>query len=467
MKKITTLFAAFAFIFSAQAQIATFTLSEYIPESGSITETHVMDPNFDNAFVYIMAHGLTVFNQSKEIFLVDSKTFSEKKKVDFPKYKGYDKVQPYYEEVNKNIILFFMNKPNKMNAISIVKINESLNMPDKPEYLFSLDQYDAMQFEKNEKKDLCIFTYPADNKKENKSHYHYRVYDNEMKLLKADSAAYDYKGSNATSALIYNNGYAVMKTSESKCNVTLTDIKTNKSSNFNLSNGTNTIIVTQVKSIAGDKVILLGKYSSFKNKKVNNGLFKAVYNQKTSVLEEQIYFNHVPAGKGEKDEIDKNVEKSLITETGACYFVISQGPIDSYSEYNFNNKFELVYINSASEKWKKQLPFAAKSKIDILHTKGNLYITYLDYEGESTKIDVNNYVYGSPLPSNPVTLRQLYKTNICVLKVAPNGNIALQSFIDNHYNSVMAVNNEFIGVHQGLNGQVTSKCKYFKLTDLK
>ncbi len=455
---------------SANAQKATFVLSEYIPESGSVTEINAFNPNFDNAFVFVMAHGLTVFNQSRELFLIDSKTFAEKKKIDYPKYKGYDNITTYvyadvnYKdigiEMNKNLILTYSSKIGKQTGISAVKIGESFTAPEKPELLFTTTNDYSIRSYRNDKKDLCLFTYFIDDKKTKRSSYNFRLYDANLKLLKADSVQYEYDGVPNAWAHVYDNGYVLSKRDGNKLAVTLNDVKSGKSSNFVLTNGTNSLNIVQVKGV-GDKVIIFGEYSNLNGKKMSNGFFKATV--KGGTLEEQIYFDHVPAGEFERDKEGKNVDRVVITDAGACYALISQGPTPP-GDYDFADKYEVVYINTASDKWKKQLPITPKTLFEMNFTKGALRIATLDYEGDNNKIDPNNYVNGKPKPSTPVTLRQIYKSNISVLSVAPTGTVTRETFVDNYYKTILNSGSGFLGIHQGLNGQVTSKCKFFKIS---
>jgi isocitrate dehydrogenase len=76
---------------------------------------------------------------------------------------------------------------------------------------------------------------------------------------------------------------------------------------------------------------------------------------------------------------------------------------------------------------------------------------------------MNNYVYGKPMPSAPVTARQMYQSNITLLKINTNGVVQDQRILDTFYKSIMASDKQFICIYQGLNGQLASKCKFLRI----
>ena len=476
MKK-TFVLIAISISLAVNSQIGTYTWSEYIPESSSVTNIDTWNPDFNNAFVLCMAHGLTVFNQKEELFLIDSKTFQEKKKIDFPKYKGYDQFSIKYlkrittniVDLNQNLVLFYSNRPNKKYAVSAVKIKEDLISPEKPEYLFSVEDANNVMFSKNDKKDVCVFTYETENKKENRKWFHYHIYNGNLQLLKCDSIGSDRKSPDTLYAMAHDNGCAIIKNNGLKRTITIIDVKNNKTNTFELLKGNNFLTVERIKLIANDKMIFFGKYFSVvSKKKISCGMFKVVYNQKTNAIEDQVYFDHVPVGKDEEEDHDKSIEKALITETGACYALISQNNMDwdrRYLQFFGITKFELVCINTSAEKWKKQIPIHKGTgyTANMNYLNGNLFLSYVDFEDSKNKINYNNYVFGEPYPFS-TTSRRDHESNVSLLKINPAGNIEHQNLADLCYKSIMKFNNEFIVIDQGINGPAHSKCKFLKIT---
>lgn len=471
MKKLSLIFLAIC-SFNIKAQLGTQMLSEEIPESASVTEASVWNTNFSNCFVFVKSHGLTVFNQKTELYLIDSKTLLEKKKIDLPKYKGYNPmtsfVFPYGRmALNQNLIMFYESKDNQKDNFSAIKIQENFNIPDKPEKLFSCDDKDNVKAFISENKEMCMFTFQSSYKKINKKYFHYILFDNNLKLLKTDSVSTNYKNSDTINFLVYENGVAIILNTIKKRSVTLVDVKNNKTNTFDFSHNNNFINIENIKAINNDKIVLLGKYySNLPDKTLKNGICKIVYNQKTNAIEEQIYFDHIPAGKsiGEDPNAKKNIQKSVITKTGECYVIIYQTSYDvvngSPSASAF--KYELMYVNSDSEKWKKQLPIIGGSgyKINMQYYNNYLYVTYIDREKEDTKLDYNNYVFGSPIPA-----LNDKRSNVSLLKVSANSTILRQGFKDLDYKEFINFNDsEFLGIYQPNNGMVTKKCKFLKVT---
>lgn len=474
--KIITLSIAVFFNIAAKSQIGTQTISDEIPESASVTGISTYDPGYTNSFVFIMGHGLTTFNQKNEIFLIDKKTLVEKNKIEYPKYKDYDNISlgAHYQystavDLKQNLTLFYSSTSNKESAISVVRLNESLTVPDKPEFLFTTDNIYSVDFYLNDKKDLCIFTYTREYKKLKKKSFYYRVYNNKLDLLKSDSIVNTIDNKDKYDVKVFDNGFAIIKTNDLNTSLSITDLKNNKNSNLDLSNGKDNFTVENIKSIANDKIVILNYfYTKLEDKKIKNSFLKIIYNLKTGSSEEKIIFDYIPAGKDEAVKENKYVQQTMITETGICYVLLSQNKL-AWINYGFtiaySNKYELVCIGSNTNKWKKQLPITAGTddKIGMLFSNGNLFLTYINYEEQDNKIDVNTYVYGNPMPPKSATTKQMYKSDVALLKINSIGNIQQQSFPDIFYKSIMKGNKEFIGVFQGVNGSITSKCKFLRL----
>lgn len=445
------------------AQNATVSFSDEIPESQSITRTQVYNPQFANTFIYYMAHGLTVFKQTKELFLFDNKSLAITKKIAYPKYADYDDFEVENKgnmlTLKQNMILLYKKKNNKKYDIAAAKINEGFAVPDAPQTLFSIKNVGVITCEYNDNKDLCVFTKKDENKKSNTLYYW--IFDNNLKLVKSDSAIFNPE-TDDVSVITFDDGYAVEKRMGNNTDITITNLKKNKTTTVNIKNTENKLILAKIKTLASGKLVVCGNYSLTEKKKLKNGVFRLMINADNSTIEEQIYFENVPAGKVEIDDQVKKVSNICIDETGICYIVLNQKNSEGYRMKN-----ELFCIASNTSKWKKQLPIGASNSDFVLPMfifHNELVIAYADYENEKSKIDYNNYVYGNPYPSSPVTLRQGYKSSTSVLNISSGGQVKHQQLADVTL-SVMEYlgNGTLLGVYQGLDGQKTSKCKITKI----
>ncbi|MGZ4034169.1 MAG: hypothetical protein ACXVP4_04840 [Bacteroidia bacterium] len=496
MKKQAALFLYLILINSLSfAQIGSITTAnEPVPESVSNTEIGIYNPNFTNSFVFMMSHGLTVFNQTHDIMLIDSKTFAEKKKISRPTYNGYSDFvinRPVYAhsyfsspvttskiELDKNLALIYKSKDKKGYAVSVATIDESLTASDKPKYLFSTytkcdGDFGAkgVMVSTNEKKDLCVFEYEGVNPKTKELTYFYRVYNNNLQLIKADSLISNAQQSHVTtagtrdyllakslaySAFVYDNGYTIVGRQEEKTVFTTTDIKINKTYTFDIANKNNFLTVEKVQSIANDKLVFFGKYFIVKdNKRTKGGVFKIVFNTKNNNVEDQLYYDGLPTASDE-NEYFFQVDKTIITQTGACYALISQtigGQEGSWT------KTEVICLNTDADKWKKQVPIPGLGGASMFLMDKNLIISYDEFKGDNTKIDYNNYAYAGNYKG-----RDTKNYNLALIKInTKTGNIEEQSFPDNDYSTKMDYNNEVIGISQGTNGLVYAKCIFFKI----
>ena len=125
-----------------QSQNAAVTYSDEIPESASVTGKLIFNPQFSNSFIFYMAHGLTVFKQTKEFFLFDTKSLTISKKIPCPKYADYDELElpkkAYMFPLKQNLVLMYKKKNGKKYDVCAAKINEGFTVPDVPQSLFTV-----------------------------------------------------------------------------------------------------------------------------------------------------------------------------------------------------------------------------------------------------------------------------------------------------------------------------------------
>lgn len=486
MKKTFSMVVLVVICIATNAQIANLNVSTDIPESASITDVTIMNPGFKDSFLFLKASGATVFKQKNEISLVDSKTFDVKAVKAFPTYSGHTvkrvRTHNYWNylsdgsihdnerglELDQTLAYLYTSKAGKRYMVSAITIDKSLTFPEKPSSLFLInDEQDHVFYSINYNRTICVLSNETEDKKLKQKTFYYRVYDSKMNLLKADSMISDLKSPDTLKALAYDNGAVLIKNAGKKREVTLIDVKAKAVKTFVISNSNTDLIVDNARLISNEKLVLLGSYSSnVTKKKVNCGIFKIVFNPVASKLEEQVFFDHVRIGKFEDESEAKYVFKSIITETGACYAMVNQ--LTSFLAM----KFELVYIKTNDEKWKRQLPISnalampsrteivVNSSIDMQVNEGNLFIIYRDYEDENATFDLNNYIFGEPSPSIPKSLRDNYRANLSVLKVDQSGAIQHQRFPRTYYQAVNVVDKYFLGINQEIDGVTYSKCKF-------
>jgi hypothetical protein len=108
-------------------------------------------------------------------------------------------------------------------------------------------------------------------------------------------------------------------------------------------------------------------------------------------------------------------------------------------------------ISSAGEKWQKQLPVNdgwmnfISENVFILN-KENLYMILPGGKSIGSKIDCNNYTYGSPSPDPASSGYEEYFGHTTALKILPNGTITQQVFNDIGCSKLAKSINEIYGI---------------------
>jgi hypothetical protein len=469
MKKTLSLIICSMLYWSAHAQMATLRKSE-IPDGKNAVDFALVDPNFKDSFIFLKSSAKSFSKTVYEVSLIDSRSLQEKKKTVMPSYDNYEILRPRpqnylgflpnesVEYINRsigldqNMVWLYYSKAGKREAISAVKVDESLTFPEKPTYLFTVDDhYDGVLISTNHKKNICVLSNERKDKKSKTSTFYYRVYDSNMNLLKADSAISDLKDQDTLKAMAYDNGVVLIKNKGKKRLITVYDVRNNSENKFEVEKGSNIMDVEAIRLIANDKIVFLGTYyANVTRKSTTKGVFKVVYNQKSKTVEQQVFFDHVPVGKNEAENEPKYVVEPLITETGGCYVLVSQ------ITFFLPNKFEILYVNNETEKWKKQLPIPSPAagsdraslvpnySVKMTFTNGNLFITYMNFN-ETALPDINNYVYGEPTPERPKSYNDT-RASADVLKIDAKGNIQLQKFPQTYYTNAITHGSEIFAI---------------------
>lgn len=466
MKKIFIVLSVFTTYANIYSQTAKVSYSEEIPETASTTGQDLYNPMFANSAVCYIAHGLTVFKQTKELFLIDKKTLAINKKILLPKIEGYEVadelVKGYRTALKNNEIIFYKRKVNKKTELSGLKVDESFNVPAAPEYMLGGKDISTLTYGISEAKNICVFNCSSVIQKKN--YFFFWVFDNNLKLLKSDSLLFDAEADNV-SVIPYNNGYILSKGNTANYELKITNLKNSKTITATLKSGANKFNILTAKTLSTGKIIICGNYNSPEKKKFKNGVFRLVINPENGTVEEQVLFENIPAGKAEIDEIPKHGEYACIDESGTCYILLNQE-----NGIGYKNKHELFGIAN-NAKWKRQLPMPAYTNSNYTFPmfiyKDGLYLSYTDYEADKPALDYfdyNKYVYGNPYPSETVTNRQTYRGHTTLLSVSPDGNIKPQHLVGVSGITDYMGNGVLMGIYQGLNGQVTSKCKIVKIS---
>jgi hypothetical protein len=463
---ILSLFAA-CITLTSQSQIAQLNYTEGIPETEFILKSQRFDPKFDNSFVQFLTHGRTIANLKSDLYIIDSKSLKQIQKIEYPSYKDF---QPYGTSQNpftfirdndivdmkQNLVFFYSSKSGDNTALSVIKMNESLRVAHTPEFLFEFDNANSFNFLLNDTKDLCIFSYYREFKKIKKTGYYYRIYDNNLKLIKADSIIQATESEEWYSASIFESGFGITTQDGQRATLSITDLKSNKTTKYDFSSGKGRLSIEKIRLIEDNKLVVLSNYYLESPKKeITNGIRKTIITL-NGKIEENIDFDHVPAGKGEIEK-QKYVSKAIITESGACYAMICQFNI------SFLDKYELMCIENRNNTWKKQLPLIPKSNnFEMLFSNGFLFVCYLDFENKVSKIDINNYVYGDPRPAAPMSVKEALP-NISILKIDRTGQIQQERFFESYYNAITAGEKQFVCFVRGLNRENFSNCKFLNI----
>ncbi|HEX7413712.1 MAG TPA: hypothetical protein VF411_06655, partial [Bacteroidia bacterium] len=431
------------------SQIATCTVNPNSIDEKNLKNVAITSPPFTNSFVVSTAKGPT-FATSLKIRLIDSKTLTQQKEIDVPSYNGFDNLSTGFGIVTtkQNIAMFYDKKDEnikKRRNLYVVKMNESLIPPAQPDYLFGATDIkepevtgsEWFKFITNENKDLAALYYITESKKKDFKNLHYRLYDNNFKLLKADSIMNNYQNADTNRVLIYNNGIAAVTKKDNQCNVSLYDSKSNKSFKITLQGKKCSLYLEKIKALASGKLILFGLFTTQDSKNgLQNGIFKITYNPAKQTIDEEIYADRIPKGKQEEAK-KRKVDVTFISDNGSCYM----GYYQIFKEYadgstvGHYEKYELMGISSTAEKWQKQLPVNDGwmnfiSENAFILNKENLYMILPGGKSIGSKIDCNNYTYGSPSPDPASSGYEEYFGHTTALKILPNGTITPQVFND-------------------------------------
>lgn len=390
------------------------------------------DQSNKNSFILQVVTGLTVFNTKNELILIDKKKFTEKAKISYPKFEGYDDATTWPDnkvitaETKDNVIFFFKKKDKSTKRVSLYgcKFGDSLILPDKPEFLFSFQKKETdLVVDVNHNKSLILLQNKYTDK--TNSINFFRLFDSNLKLIHTDSTETLLRASDIVKSIILENGYLVVKQDELKQEFILYDVITNKKYNFALNGNYKNPIVTNARMLNG-KIILCGHYFSEKSKNlITNGIFKIVYNLTSNQIEDEVYFDHIPKGQNEDEIQRKFIETSYINSKGDCFVVLHQntllvGGSTSTSFKYAKSKYEIMGITNENEKWRKQLPLGLDLYKSTYFTENNIYVVcYVN-----DKHDFNNFIYENPFIISKNRLKLSIDAYYSILKVTPDGIIS-------------------------------------------
>jgi hypothetical protein len=458
---VKILFIVFTLFISSKyyAQIANVTtVADPLPKSdiGDFKDIGLTD-----GFIY---ENYNKSSKTSELVLFDAKNFSVKgraNKKEYNDYKNLGSLSSYYSlndvELKQNVLYLYVKKATSGYDVFAAKVGQQLAFPETPQYLFNIDdvgkykqdvQNYTLKARTNENKDLCLFTFKK-VKGEDCTYYLY-LYDNNLKFLKSDSIITKYKDKDRAEALVYTNGYAIVKPMENKNNVLLNDVKNNKKYTIDIAIDANFISVDNIRSISAEKTILFGRYyTATKDTRVKGGVYKITYNTKMNSIESQIYLNPLLTA-AEENQPWFDIIRNFISDDGACYAIVTQ---TIGAQYYPDTKFEIVCLNTETEKWKKQIPmrnfFSSSIKMALIN--GNLWVHYIGVIKHDKSVDFNNFNYR--FVSAPA-----HKWDISILRInAKTGYVQHQSIeLDNvksdnstteERTRAIFCNNSFYGVH--------------------
>lgn len=438
----------------------------------SVVNCNTLKQNYANSFILRLVHGKSIFNQKHELLLIDAKTLEEKAKIDYPKTKGYNYLNfglDITEDIVKDNFIVFSEKKDPITKkinIYVNKISEQFIIPETPVFLFSLTPDDFKNsrndshlkwFEEhnsqsqsvnypdnsiscyiNEKRDLILFSYEGKPQKNVPQKNYYYLFDNNFKLLHADSLVSSSKDYNLTYNIISDEGYVTFIKRDYNTDLKIFNTLKNNSNEFSIKTKKTEIYISSIKKM-NEKYILCGNYFEKNNEKkiFKNGIFKLVYNTKSKTIEDEIYFEHEPKGKIEMEQFPKKVYFSHITDSGICFVGICQRYISIGTENNINtnnseiteirteNKYEIMCINK-DNLWTKQLPIGPRRYREFYYLNNTIFIKcYVN-----KKINPNNYIYDEKLSLKNNSYDINTDAYLSILKVNASGDIKHHTIFD-------------------------------------
>jgi hypothetical protein len=445
------------------AQKPSFDIYELVPPNSiSIQNWKFFKGNYQNSFAFYMVHGATAFNTKTDILKIDLNTLEEKNKISFPEIKGYKNISlssPSAVMLTDNLVFFHKKSMgNKLFGIFASRLTENFDVSSEPKYLFSVNENDfnfvngiymdnivsnfdndnSLNLLVNDNKNLFLLSYHSKPDKLNNQKYFTFLIDNNLNIVKSDSSIHDVKleSSNNFYSLIMNDGYASIEYKDKVNEITVYNQKNNEKTKITYKSKVEVFRITDIKFL-NNKLVFIGSYSEkMSNGNVSNGCFKVTFNLMKKIIEEETYFSHEPKGTKEYNQA-KHFFSTSIRPDGTAYFVICQRA-STLSSQGFpeviENKYEVMCINSKSEKWRKQLPIDNKKLKEVFYFNNTIYL--LGYCNEN--YDLNNFEYDNPL----ILKKNLYALNVdaarSILKINSSGEVKrnMISFIDNKYDSL-------------------------------
>lgn len=488
MKKIITLLIAIFCFHYSQSQIATCKFSDEVPESVSTTTSAVFNPEFNNSFVYFMAHGFTTFKQTEELFSIDSKDLSIKKKIKYPDFDGYkgqtvitkqlkkywgyetDKDMAYEWRwklfaMKKNMVLLYSKKITKEEyMVSALKVNQELEYTQQPQPLFHCWNTKGLKVNVNDSKDICVFSYVLDSKKKNRKALYYYVYNNNLELIKCDSAITTFEKPELTKVLVYDKGYAVIRNKELISVVSLYDVMAGTKTELEITNPKSEVDVVNIKTLKDGNKVIIGSYQiPQKDDRAAFGTFKVIFNDKTKSISGKTFSDPVVYDVYDKYGVNElEINASLITENGDIFFEVCR-----YHSGNMSvscNDFALIGMNKDGMNWTRPItsPFHkdGAARVVMSEVNGNLFMVIGSSEAEDcSQIDFNKF------DKNKIKTDKSELADAIVLKVDPNGQISSELFKNASYESVVANGYDVIGVHKWSRvGGPVSPCKFMRIS---
>lgn len=385
--------------------------------SGSIAIQGVKLYNIQSKkyFLQYTSTGASVFNIKTRLLLIDAQTFKEAGRMNYPEFKGYENLElgtrDNLIEFNGFAAFFMMKKDpkTKKQELYCSKISESFTLAPQPEKLFTIrtqNPFSYLSLKTNDSKDIVLITETMDDK----SGIIQRLYDKDLNFKMSDSVTAQTNSGDTISTIMLNDGFAIVAHNTNGRRIKILDVVNNKVIKFAIKNTKRMPMISNLKRI-DNKVIMCGNYYSRVSKKqVTNGVFKLVYDLDKNALVEEYYFDHVPKGKGEWEQLEKAVYSSFITPNGFCYLVLSQTTAPA--------KYELMGIGNNNDKFSKQIPtMYMGSTIEAINNTVYLNCSLCE------RYDVNNFVYENPL----IIKKNLYALDTDLrssyLRVGPDGKI--------------------------------------------
>lgn len=438
------------------AQLIDYSQSNEIENSASITSSRILDTDFEKSIIYKMSSGATIFNQETYLFQIDRNTLEV---INTTKIES-DSLTSFMIMPGKDRIYFpsyYIDKEKEKIHFYCKTLDENLETKTQTKECYSeaIRKPRNCEIVQNESKSLILFTYHQSyKKKEDKSDFHYAVFNENMELISSNVVKGNHKDRLKQKVFsLYEDGVIYIDFAD-KSILNIVNVRTDTKYTIQLTENKVHFLEKYVQ-LSNGNILIVGTYS---DDKVSEGIFSAEIKANSNKL---INYTDTPL------EIVKPMKRKPkffdfhVLEDGSFFCLTSDMFIaDSYtSMYNYR----LYYINIDGDSWIQDMPISTQKLLNVTRYGQNLEV----------KAFINNGTFC--MVYNDVEKAQKLNIDDFSLETAKFGNVSLVKPEDNMIsvltvNKSKEMNREMITPKKGefLNGNFSSynetlytPCRYF------